>query len=267
MKNLLVILCAILFTVACASQPKPRVTGDDSAITSTIIKAEHLSYRVKAEYPHSRASYTQGLQYVDGVMWEGTGEHGSSYLQKIDLVSGAVEHVATLPKEQFGEGITILNDTIYQLTWTSNKVHIYDMDGRRLKELDRSGEGWGLTTDGQVLYLSDGSDKIYKVNPETFRRESSVTVVMDGMPIDFINELEWIEGRLWANVYMTDYILIINPQNGVVEGVIDFRGLLPASERRDDTDVLNGIAYDSAQKRIFITGKRWPKIYEIEIQK
>lgn len=263
MRNFLIILLGIIFSVSCASQPKPKAVD----ATIQVISPDVYSYVVKATYPHSRDSYTQGLQYHDGKLWEGTGLEGSSVLQRVDLSSGKVELLAALPDNQFGEGITVLGDKVYQLTWTSNKVHIYDLQGKRQQVLNRSGEGWGLTTDGTTLYMSDGTDKIYRVNPETFRRESYISVTRESIPVGYVNELEWIEGKIWANVYLSDEILIINPTSGVVEGVIDMSGLLSDAERKPDTDVLNGIAYDAEQKRIFVTGKRWPKIYQIEIQK
>ena len=172
-----------------------------------------------------------------------------------------------LPRREFGEGITVLGDSIYQLTWTNNTVHIYNREGKLLKDVHYPGEGWGLTSDGEKLYMSNGSSQIYRIDPDGFRREGSVTVTLRGEPVNYINELEWIDGRIWANVYTTDYVMIINPETGVVEGVVDFSGLLPAEDTFDDTDVFNGIAYDAATGRIFVTGKRWNKLFEVEIVK
>lgn len=262
MKQILIILSVIFATVACASQPKAK--SDDVVLVKT---PEQWGYRVKATYPHSIDNYTQGLQFFGGKLWEGTGLEGGSRLLTIDLESGDEYLLASLPKHQFGEGITVLGERVYQLTWTDKKVHIYDLSGKRLRSVSRSGEGWGLTTDGEWLYLSDGSDKIFKVNPETLRNESYVSVTFEGVPQQMLNELEWIDGKIWANVYLSDDVVIIDPATGVVEAVIDFTGLLPDAERRADTDVLNGIAYDAVTGRIFITGKLWPKIYEIEIIK
>ena len=162
--------------------------------------------------------------------------------------------------------ILLLDGKIYQLTWENNKAYVYDAaTGRQLRTFAYAGEGWGLTTDGEKLYMSDGTATIYTVNPATFRREKRVTVTFQGTPVNYLNELEWIGGRIWANVYVTDQIVIIDPASGIVEGVIDLRGLLPDEEIAPDTDVLNGIAYDSASERIFVTGKRWSKLFEIEI--
>ncbi|MBR5877775.1 MAG: glutaminyl-peptide cyclotransferase, partial [Alistipes sp.] len=150
---------------------------------------------------------------------------------------------------------------------TNNLVHIYNLEGKLLRNERYPGEGWGLTTDGQTLYMSDGSTYIYRVNPETFKREGKITVTLRGHAIEYINELEWIEGKIWANVYTANEILIIDPASGIVEGVVSFSDLQKAEDIKANTDVFNGIAYDKEQKRIFVTGKNWNKLYEIEIVK
>lgn len=261
MKRLLFAIFLSIFAMACSSQPK-RTTA-----VPQIVEPVKYTYNIKAVYPHDTNSYTQGLQFVDGVLWEGTGEWGKSALQRVDLKSGRAEVLATLPKSEFGEGITVLGDKVYQLTWTNNKVHVYDLQGNHLKDMRYVGEGWGLTTDGESLYMSNGTTDIYKMNPETFKREGKITVTMRGEAVNFINELEWIDGKIWANVYTTDYVVIINPQTGIVEGLIDFTGLLKPEDVTERTDVLNGIAYDAEGKRIFVTGKLWNKLFEIEINK
>ena len=261
MKRLLFAIFLSIFAMACSSQPK-RTTA-----VPQIVEPVKYTYNIKAIYPHDTNSYTQGLQFVDGVLWEGTGEWGKSALQKVDLQSGKAEVLATLPKSEFGEGITVLGDKVYQLTWTNNKVHVYDLQGNHLKDMRYVGEGWGLTSDGESLYMSNGTTDIYKMNPETFKREGKITVTMRGEAVNFINELEWIDGKIWANVYTTDYVVIINPQTGIVEGLIDFTGLLKPEDVTERTDVLNGIAYDAEGKRIFVTGKLWNKLFEIEINK
>lgn len=169
-------------------------------------------------------------------------------------------------RSEFGEGIALLDGKIYQLTWENNKAYVYDAaTGRQLRTFAYAGEGWGLTTDGERLYMSDGSEYLRILDPETFRVQRSVPVTFRGAPVQLLNELEWIDGKIWANVYVTDQIVIIDPASGIVEGVIDLRGLLPDEEIAPDTDVLNGIAYDAASERIFVTGKRWSKLFEIEI--
>lgn len=261
MKRLLLIFTLSLFVCACGSQTK-RIEG-----APQVVQPVRYTFSVKNSYPHSTQSYTQGLQYVDGVLWEGTGEWGESRLQKVDLESGEVEVLKELPRSEFGEGITVLGDRVYQLTWTNGIAHEYNLQGELLKNHRYSGEGWGLTTDGEKLYMSNGTPDIYKIDPATFKREGKITVTMRGEVVDYINELEWIDGKIWANVYTTDYIIIINPQTGVVEGVVDCNNLLPMEDVEDDTDVLNGIAYDKERKRIFLTGKRWSKLFEVEIVK
>ena len=248
---------------ACSGRTKTLRTETPAA---TPAAPRTYTYRVIESYPHSTDSYTQGLLFADGVMWEGTGEYGHSRLQRIDLETGRTDVVATLPRSEFGEGIALLDGKIYQLTWENNKAYVYDAaTGRQLRTFAYAGEGWGLTTDGERLYMSDGSEYLRILDPETFRVQRSVPVTFRAAPVQLLNELEWIDGKIWANVYVTDQIVIIDPASGIVEGVIDLRGLLPDEEIAPDTDVLNGIAYDAASERIFVTGKRWSKLFEIEI--
>jgi glutamine cyclotransferase len=217
-------------------------------------------------FDHQRDAYTQGLQFVDGVMWEGTGEYGSSRLQYTDIATGKSTVVATLPKEQFGEGITLLGDRIYQLTWQNGVMHIYDRKNfNRLQTKRYKGEGWGLTTDGQWLYMSDGTPDIRVLDPQTLEVKRRIGVICNGESLLYLNELEWIDGKIWANVYTLNQIVIINPESGVVEKIVNLEGLLPESEYTATTDVLNGIAYDKDNNRIFVTGKNWSKMFEIRL--
>ena len=225
-----------------------------------------VDIEVVNSFDHQTTAYTQGLQFVDGKMWEGTGEYGRSRLQYTDLATGRVTVVAKLPDNHFGEGITLLGDKIYQLTWQNGVMHIYD--SKSLKKIDKKhykGEGWGLTTDGELLYMSDGTPDIRVLDPATLEVKRRISVICNGVSLPYLNELEWIEGKIWANVYTSNYIVIINPESGAVEGVIDLSGILPASEQDSKTDVLNGIAYDSVTKRIFVTGKNWSKLFEIKL--
>lgn len=261
------LLCASLLA-ACAGTPtRARRSESRSQQATTQSEPKRYGYRVVATYPHSTESYTQGLQYVDGVLWEGTGQYGQSLVRRTDLATGKSEVVVRLPQSEFGEGITLLDGRFYQLTWKSNTAHLYDpqQDFKKIRDFRYPGEGWGLTTDGTKLYMSNGSANIYTLDPATFRRERHITVTFKGVPVEYINELEWIDGRIWANVYTTDQILIIDPTTGRVEGVVDLKGILPANEITPTTDVLNGIAYDAAARRIFVTGKNWSKLFEIEI--
>lgn len=226
------------------------------------------TYVVKASRPHLPTSYTQGLYFDEGSLWEGTGQYGGSVIQRLDPVTGRAEVLVRLPQSEFGEGIARVGDRIYQLTWQNNIAHIYDAQTfEKLRDVRYAGEGWGLTTDGEKLYLSDGSEHIWEVDPATFRRGRKITVTAAGSPVQFLNELEWIEGKIWANIYTTDQIVIIDPATGAVEGVVDLAGLLPEREITPATDVLNGIAYDAATGRIFVTGKNWSRLFEIEIVK
>ena len=268
MKTTPIFLFSILLLGACGGPAARAKRPGAKAQAAAAVQAEPktYTYRIAATYPHSTGAYTQGLQYVDGTMWEGTGQHGESVVQTLDLATGRAEVFARLPKEDFGEGIALLDGKVYQLTWQSNKAYVYDArTGEKIREFRYPGEGWGLTTDGKKLYMSDGTANIYTLDPATFKREKRTTVTLKGMAINFLNELEWIDGKLWANVYTTDQIVIIDPATGVVEGVVDLTGLLPDEEVTPTTDVLNGIAYDAAGKRIFVTGKNWSKLFEIEI--
>ena len=259
MKRIVTILIAFAALVSCGGVRKKSATPQ-------VVEPTFYTYEVVAEYPHLRTNYTQGLQFIDGEMWEGTGEYGHSQLLRTDLASGKVLQSKKLSKEEFGEGITILGDKIYQLTWLNGKLHIYDKATlRHLATHTYKGEGWGLTTDGEKLYMSDGTNYIRVLNPETLAQERRFGVTLRGESLQNLNELEWIDGKIWANVYTTDHIVIINPENGVVEGIINLSGILPTSEYDSKTDVLNGIAYDKATKRIFVTGKNWSKLFEIRV--
>lgn len=259
MRHFIVILIAIATLISCSGV---RKKGSSAQSVEPIF----YTYEIVAEYPHSRTSYTQGLQFVDGELWEGTGEYGNSRILRTDLASGKILEAQHNVKEEFGEGITVLGDKIYQLTWLNGKLRIYNRKTlQHIATHTYKGEGWGLTTDGTKLYMSDGTHSIRVLNPETLKQESRFGVTLRGESLGNLNELEWIEGKIWANVYTSDYIVIIDPSNGVVEGVINLSGLLPESERDRRTDVLNGIAYDSATKRIFVTGKNWSKLFEIKL--
>ena len=262
MKRFFMALALVAAVVACGSQPKK------SASVPQVVQPVEYSYVIKNVYPHSSKSYTQGLQFVDGIMWEGTGEYGRSEINTYALGDEKPQTRISLPRSEFGEGITLLGGKLYQLTWGSHVCHVYDVaTGKKLRDFRYAGEGWGLTSDGEKLFMSNGSANIYKLNPETFSREATITVTLRGEPIRFINELEWIDGKIWANVYTTDRVLIIDPKTGVVEGMIDFTGLLKEEDVSDNTDVFNGIAYDAETKRIFVTGKNWNKLFEVEIVK
>lgn len=263
MRNFLLLLLTGILLTACG---QGTARGQKSQPSTPAV--QEYTYRILNTYPHSRKAYTQGLQYIDGQLWEGTGQNGESRLQTVDLETGKESIVRQLPHNEFGEGITILGEKIYQLTWQDNKCYVYDLKtGKTLNTFRYHGEGWGLTTDGENLWMSNGTEQIWRINPTSFKREGKITVTHKGHTVKYLNELEWIDGRLWANVYLEDQILIIDPKTGKTEGVIHLEGLLPSKDYTPTTDVLNGIAYDKDKKRIFVTGKNWPKLFQIEIVK
>ena len=258
-------LFVTVFVVSCGSRSGGVKQEQEESSTSATTMAAIYDYRIVAEYPHSSRSYTQGLEYRDGVMWEGTGREGRSHLQRIDLKSGAVDVVATLPDNEFGEGITHHQGCIYQLTWLSHVAHVYDAQGRPLRDVKYRGEGWGITSDGESLYLSDGTSTIRRVDEESFATEASICVTLDGMPLDMINEMEWVDGHIWANIYLTDSIVEIDPLTGAVLGYVDLPALRHSLVDNPEAEVLNGVAYDASTGHFFVTGKDWNRIFEIEI--
>ncbi|HEV2128235.1 MAG TPA: glutaminyl-peptide cyclotransferase, partial [Thermomicrobiales bacterium] len=224
-------------------------------------------YRVVAEYPHDTGAYTQGLVISDGQLFEGTGQWEESELRRVDLETGEVLQSHPLDPELFGEGIVVLADRIYQLTWQAGICFVYDRETFELLEtFTYSGEGWGLTTDGERLIMSDGGSRLVFRDPDTFAVLNSVIVQDGGLPVSYLNELEYIDGEVWANIWQTDHIVHIDPATGNVTGWIDLTGLLPSDyPRAEDAEVLNGIAYDSETGRVFVTGKYWPAVFEIEL--
>jgi glutamine cyclotransferase len=217
-------------------------------------------------YPHDRDAFTQGLQFVDGVLYEGTGLNGRSSVRRVDLQTGRVLQRHDLPEEYFGEGITVWQSTIVQLTYRSGVALVYDRATfAPLKRFAYQGEGWGLTHDGRSLIMSDGSDYLRLLDPATFAERRRVHVTANGEPLKNLNELEFVKGEILANVWQTDYLARIDPATGHVTGYIDLRGLLTPRERAS-ADVLNGIAYDASTDRLFVTGKLWPKVFEIRVK-
>lgn len=274
LRNIIIAIVATSAIVACGGEQKSSQPKGDSipaakqeTTTKSVVTPKYWNYRIVAEYPHSVESYTQGLQYVDDIMWESTGHEGESRLQTIDLATGKVKSRHKLGDKEFGEGITHFQDRIYQLTWLNEIAHVYDRNGKWLKSIPYKGEGWGITTDGQKLYMSDGSSNIYIVDPDTFKQRAAINVKYGKRPQAMINELEWIEGKIWANIYLEDKIVIIEPSTGAVEAYLDLRSLTATQHGNHKADVLNGIAHDPATGHIFVTGKYWDKLFEIEIIK
>ena len=226
------------------------------------------TYQIVHTYPHDPMAFTQGLLYLDGVLYEGTGDWEQSSIRKVKLETGEVLQKRDLPGQYFGEGIIVWKDRLLELTWKSEKGFIYDLAAFTPKgEFSYSGEGWGLTTDGKSIVMSDGSAGLRFWDPESLQETGRITVTEDGRPVIELNELEWVKGEIYANVWQTERIARIDPKSGKVVGWIDCRGLLTPADRSAQTDVLNGIAYDAQHDRLFVTGKRWPKLFEIKLLK
>ena len=222
-------------------------------------------YVVVRTYPHDPAAFTQGLQYVDGFLYEGTGQNGQSSIRKVVLETGEVLRRRDIAKEHFGEGITVWNAELFQLTWQSGLGFVYDRDTFAPRRTFRyTGEGWGLTRDANGLIMSDGTDTLRFINPATFAERRRMKVTAAGTAVPRLNELEYVKGEIFANVWTTDTVARIDPDTGRVTGWIDLGGLLTERERAS-ADVLNGIAYDAAGDRLFVTGKWWPKLFEIKL--
>lgn len=226
----------------------------------------YMTYEVVNTYPHDPQAFTQGLIFHNGYLYESTGLYGESSLRKVALETGEVLQQVDLPSNYFGEGLTLWEDTLLQLTWLEETGYIYDLeDFSELGRFSYATEGWGLTHDGERLIMSDGSATLYFLDPEDFQVIGSVRVTYQGQAIERLNELEYIHGEVYANIWLTDNIVRIDPATGEVTGWIDLRGILPDGLRTPTTDVLNGIAYDPEGDRLFVTGKNWPELYEIRL--
>lgn len=226
-------------------------------------KPAKYGIKVVREYPHDDSAYTQGLFFHNGELYESTGQWGESTLRKVKLETGIPETKLNFSSRYFGEGSCILGDNLYMLTWTNKVAFIYDAKTLKYKKsCSYPREGWGLTTDGESLIASDGSARLYFLD-QNLKLRKTISVTVNGKPAKYLNELEWIDGKIWANVYTTNLILIINPENGEAEGMIDCTGLLPDKLRTRNTDVLNGIAIQDGH--IYLTGKNWPRLYEITL--
>ena len=224
------------------------------------------TFEVVAQYPHDLTAFTQGFTFYRGSFYEGTGRTGQSSLRQVDPKTGRVVRKVDLSPELFGEGITIVGNEVIQLTWLSHTGFVYDLrDFHELRTFKYPGEGWGLTTDGHDLFMSDGSAEIRVLDGSTYSEKRRIKVRDAGKPIDQLNELEWVEGEIFANVWHSDRIARISPRTGDVLGWIDLTGLLGAFYQRQAEAVLNGIAYDREGKRLFVTGKLWPKVFEIRV--
>jgi len=235
---------------------------------STTLPNKPKNYRVKVleVLPHDVNSYTQGLFFFDQQLYESAGQYGESNFRKVDLKNGTTLKSIDFPKEYFAEGSSVIGDKLYILTWMERVVFVYNINTfKQIGTLFNPKEGWGLTTDGKQLIMSDGSSNIFFIDPSNFQEKSRIEVKLNGKSITQLNELEYINGYIWANVYGSDLIVIIDPKSGFVKATVDCRNLLPGNLRTAKTDVLNGIAYNPVSKQIYITGKLWPKLYRIKI--
>ena len=239
----------------------------DNARTSSK-QAPFYTFEVVHIWPHDASAFTQGLLFHQGAFYESTGLNGASSLRKVELETGKVLEKVDVPSQYFAEGLALFQGRLFQLTWQAHKGFIYDLNSFSAQgEFPYSGEGWGLTSDDRSLILSDGSNQIRFLDPTDFKMQRAINVYNQGQPLRDLNELEYIKGEIYANIWHSDLIARIDPSSGKILSWIDLTGLLPPNERRDSEAVLNGIAYDAAKDRLFVTGKRWPKLFEIRLKK
>lgn len=250
----IVLLAAVLSLLSCNAYSQKK-------------KVRTWTCNAEKSFKHDVSSYTQGLFFYKGQLFETAGQYGESSLRKVDLATGKVMERINFPKKYFIEGSCVYKNRIYILSWRENTCFVYDADSfEKIGETRYEGEGWGITTDGRSLIMSDGTSTIRFRDPETFAEQKSISVTLNGKKVNYINELEYIRGEIWANVYTSDLILRIDPQSGKVSSVVNCTGLLPRELYRHDTDVLNGIAYDEKSGSIYLTGKNWPRLYKITLK-
>jgi len=270
--SLLFLLAVASFSCGNSTAVNEPPKNKPAANSSKAALAPVYDFQIIKEYPHDPKAFTQGLEYHDGYLYEGTGgKQGDDFfssLRKVEFASGKVLRKYDVPREYFGEGITILGDKVYQLTWREMTAFVYDLnDFKLIREFRYSGEGWGLTNDGTNLFMSDGTHVIRVVDPETFKTVRTIVVNDEsGRPIMRLNELEMVNGEIWANIWQSGWIIRIDPESGKLLGRVDINKLADdVQEKEEKADVLNGIAYDKAGDRLFITGKLWDKLYEIKV--
>jgi len=261
-----------IFVIACsacqlASRPQEAGERRSAERMKSPVGMQSFTYEIIKTYPHDPEAYTQGLVFHEEALFESTGLNGRSSIRKVELLTGKVLKKVDVAPQFFGEGLALLNGRAYQLTWQSQRGFIYDLtEFGLINTFSYTGEGWGLTHDGRSLIMSDGTPQIRFLNPDTFAVERVINVTDGSIPISQINELEYIKGEIYANIYMTDRIARIDPQSGKLTAWINLTGLLSPEDRQRPVDVLNGIAYDAARDRLFVTGKYWPKLFEIKLK-
>ena len=265
-KKVLYTSAFIVFFTACNNTDSPA--GSNNMVSAPELPS-NISYSIVKTYPHDTSSFTQGLILYNGDLYEGTGEYGRSHLLKVDLNNGVIKKNISIDPKYFGEGITILRDTVYQLTWQEKVVFAYSVkDFKKIKQFKIDTQGWGITTNGQELIVSDGSSNLYYYNTATFQLLRTQSITEAGSLSYNLNELEYIDGYIYANQWQAPYILKIDSGSGAIVGKIDLTDVWNRVKAKDPlADVPNGIAYDSASKKIYITGKKWPELYEIELSK
>lgn len=249
--------------------------GNSKVLTNTVYFMASqppviYEYEIINEYPHDPNAFTQGFEFHDGIIFESTGQYGQSTLRKVDLESGDVMKKIEMDDQYFAEGITILNDKIYQLTWQKGKGFVYELETmEKIKEFSygESKEGWGLTHNNEYLIKSDGTERIWFLDNESQKEVSYIEVYTDKRKAEKLNELEFVKGKIYANIWQQNAILIINPVSGAIEGIANLKGLQTKAGQSGDDNVLNGIAYDADNDRLFVTGKKWNKVFEIELKK
>ncbi|BAV04618.1 Glutamine cyclotransferase [Filimonas lacunae] len=259
---------------SCGNETEKGASDNENTTNTSNPAPAAMGYTVVKVFPHDTSSYTQGLIWHNNALYEGTGREGFSRLAKLNLESGKAEQQELIAKNEFGEGITILNNKIYQLTWQNHKVHVYDLATfKKIEEFTWDYEGWGITTDGKSLIISTGSSNLYFVDPATFKIIKTVGVTNNYGPVENLNELELVNGFVYANKYLTNYILKINPETGKVEAMLDLQDIFQKSGKTydqgsipdPDQDVLNGIAFNAATNTFYVTGKQWPALFEIKL--
>jgi glutamine cyclotransferase len=261
---------SVLLLIGCKGNQQPEQDPDIVVPHQEVLPAKIWSHRIMAQYPHDTSAYTQGLFWHNNRLYEGTGDYEQSSLRVVDLKTGnVIQKYQMGTPNLFGEGITLLNGKIYQLTWENKLVYVYDMNriDKPIQTLQWPYEGWGITNNGKELIISDGSSNLYFVQPSDLKVNSIVSVKDEQSAVKFLNELEYVKGSIFANVYQTNQIIQIDPETGRVIGKVALNNLLQSTDIVPDrTDVLNGIAYDSARNVFFITGKRWPKLFEMSLE-
>jgi glutamine cyclotransferase len=263
--QILLILALSLASLQCNGNTNTNTPAKEPAAENAVV--QRFSYQIVNIFPHDSNAFTQGLVFLDGKLIESTGQEGRSTLRSVELQTGKVLKKVDVPLPYFAEGVALLNNKLYQLTWIHNLGFIYDAQTlEKVGEFNYSGEGWGLATDGRSLLLSDGSNRIRFLDPDSFRVTKTIAVVDGQTPINNLNELEYVNGEIYANVWHDDRIAVVDPETGRVKAWIDLTGLLQPGDVTDPEAVLNGIAFDQSSNRLFVTGKLWPRVFEIKIK-